>query len=98
MCDVWYWFLELILIQGAISLLSYSLFINDIIIVRLLPLLAADDSQIITLLNTYSSFILQVEGEIDKLVIEEAGFDNYASVPDGAPPASTKDLPPKENK
>ncbi|XP_062096400.1 twinkle homolog protein, chloroplastic/mitochondrial isoform X3 [Humulus lupulus] len=41
--------------------------------------------------------IIIVEGEMDKLAMEEAGFRNCVSVPDGAPPsASTKDLPPEE--
>ncbi|KAF3785835.1 Twinkle-like protein [Nymphaea thermarum] len=35
-----------------------------------------------------------VEGEIDKLSMEEAGFLNCVSVPDGAPPrVSEKELP-----
>ena len=34
---------------------------------------------------------------MDKLAMEEAGFRNCVSVPDGAPPVvSTKDLPPEE--
>lgn len=34
---------------------------------------------------------------MDKLAMEEAGFRNCVSVPDGAPPSvSTKDLPPEE--
>eukprot|EP01018_Ginkgo_biloba_P012018 Gb_13380 [translate_table: standard] len=41
--------------------------------------------------------IIIVEGEIDKLSMEEAGYQNCVSVPDGAPPKpSMKDLPPKE--
>ncbi|KAK3016919.1 hypothetical protein RJ639_005744 [Escallonia herrerae] len=41
-----------------------------------------------------ASDIIIVEGEIDKLSMEEAGFRNCVSVPDGAPPSvSTKDLP-----
>ncbi|VVA28376.1 PREDICTED: twinkle [Prunus dulcis] len=41
--------------------------------------------------------IIIVEGEIDKLAMEEAGFHNCVSVPDGAPPkVSSKDLPPEE--
>ncbi|PON38454.1 Twinkle-like protein [Parasponia andersonii] len=44
-----------------------------------------------------TSDIIIVEGEMDKLSMEEAGFRNCVSVPDGAPPsASTKDLPPEE--
>ncbi|CAN1226461.1 Twinkle homolog protein, chloroplastic/mitochondrial [Linum grandiflorum] len=40
--------------------------------------------------------IIIVEGEIDKLAMEEAGFRNCVSVPDGAPPlVSSKDLPPE---
>lgn len=36
----------------------------------------------------------QVEGEIDKLAMEEAGFLNCVSVPDGAPcRVSDKDVP-----
>ncbi|XP_019056236.1 PREDICTED: twinkle homolog protein, chloroplastic/mitochondrial [Tarenaya hassleriana] len=38
--------------------------------------------------------IIIVEGEIDKLAMEEAGFRNCVSVPDGAPPSvSTKEIP-----
>ncbi|KAJ8450704.1 hypothetical protein Cgig2_021176 [Carnegiea gigantea] len=38
--------------------------------------------------------IIIVEGEIDKLAMEEAGFRNCVSVPDGAPPKiSRKDVP-----
>ncbi|KAK3010668.1 hypothetical protein RJ639_011397, partial [Escallonia herrerae] len=41
-----------------------------------------------------ASDIIIVEGEIDKLSMEEAGFRNCVSIPDGAPPSvSTKDLP-----
>ncbi|KDP34842.1 hypothetical protein JCGZ_09130 [Jatropha curcas] len=41
--------------------------------------------------------IIIVEGEMDKLAMEEAGFLNCVSVPDGAPPSiSSKDLPPKD--
>ncbi|KAF5480492.1 hypothetical protein F2P56_001242 [Juglans regia] len=43
------------------------------------------------------SDIIIVEGEMDKLAMEEAGFRNCVSVPDGAPPSvSTKELPPEE--
>ncbi|CAL0301007.1 unnamed protein product [Lupinus luteus] len=43
------------------------------------------------------SDIIIVEGEMDKLAMEEAGFRNCVSVPDGAPPAvSSKELPPEE--
>ncbi|XP_057812242.1 primase homolog protein-like isoform X2 [Salvia miltiorrhiza] len=39
----------------------------------------------------------QVEGEMDKLAMEEAGFKNCVSVPDGAPPkVSAKELPTEE--
>eukprot|EP00257_Ricinus_communis_P007086 XP_002523145.2 primase homolog protein [Ricinus communis] len=42
--------------------------------------------------------IIIVEGEIDKLSVEEAGFRNCVSVPGGAPQVvSTKDVPPLEN-
>ncbi|XP_054777888.1 primase homolog protein-like isoform X2 [Prosopis cineraria] len=41
--------------------------------------------------------IIIVEGEIDKLSLEEAGFRNCVSVPGGAPSkVSSKDLPPVE--
>lgn len=41
--------------------------------------------------------IIIVEGEFDKLSMEEAGYRNCISVPDGAPPkVSTKELPPVE--
>ncbi|XP_075659784.1 twinkle homolog protein, chloroplastic/mitochondrial isoform X1 [Castanea sativa] len=43
------------------------------------------------------SDIIIVEGEMDKLAMEEAGFRNCVSVPDGAPAVvSTKELPPEE--
>ncbi|KAB1210459.1 hypothetical protein CJ030_MR6G010755 [Morella rubra] len=43
------------------------------------------------------SDIIIVEGEMDKLAMEEAGFRNCVSVPDGAPPSvSKKELPPEE--
>ncbi|XP_075090277.1 twinkle homolog protein, chloroplastic/mitochondrial-like isoform X1 [Nicotiana tabacum] len=42
-----------------------------------------------------ASDIIIVEGEMDKLAMEEAGFRNCVSVPDGAPPViSDKELPP----
>lgn len=41
-----------------------------------------------------ASDVIIVEGEIDKLAMEEAGFHNCVSVPDGAPPkVSSKDVP-----
>ncbi|KAJ0018128.1 hypothetical protein Pint_11347 [Pistacia integerrima] len=41
--------------------------------------------------------IIIVEGEMDKLVMEEAGFLNCVSVPCGAPQkASAGELPPQE--
>ncbi|XP_073058475.1 twinkle homolog protein, chloroplastic/mitochondrial [Primulina eburnea] len=44
-----------------------------------------------------ASDIIIVEGEIDKLAMEEAGFKNCVSVPDGAPPkVSDKALPSEE--
>lgn len=43
------------------------------------------------------SDVIIVEGEMDKLAMEEAGFRNCISVPDGAPPSvSSKELPPLE--
>ncbi|XP_027352791.1 twinkle homolog protein, chloroplastic/mitochondrial isoform X2 [Abrus precatorius] len=43
------------------------------------------------------SDIIIVEGEMDKLAMEEAGFFNCVSVPDGAPPSvSSKELPPPD--
>ncbi|KAJ7947418.1 twinkle-like protein, chloroplastic/mitochondrial [Quillaja saponaria] len=43
------------------------------------------------------SDIIIVEGEMDKLAMEEAGIFNCVSVPDGAPPTvSQKELPPEE--
>ncbi|KAJ0018808.1 hypothetical protein Pint_11361 [Pistacia integerrima] len=43
------------------------------------------------------SDIIIVEGEMDKLSMEEAGFCNCVSVPNGAPTqVSTKDLPPED--
>lgn len=48
--------------------------------------------------NTYSFCTTkQVEGEIDKLSLEEVGFLNCVSVPDGAPAkVSPKELPHEE--
>ncbi|CAH9077122.1 unnamed protein product [Cuscuta epithymum] len=44
-----------------------------------------------------ASDIIIVEGEMDKLAMEEAGFRNCASVPDGAPPSvSKKELPAED--
>ncbi|KAL8508285.1 hypothetical protein ACS0TY_018756 [Phlomoides rotata] len=44
-----------------------------------------------------ASDVIIVEGEMDKLAMEEAGFKNCVSVPDGAPPkASNKELPSEE--
>ncbi|KAK9267244.1 hypothetical protein L1049_009666 [Liquidambar formosana] len=44
-----------------------------------------------------ASDIIIVEGEMDKLAMEEAGFRNCVSVPDGAPPSvSTKELPSED--
>lgn len=44
-----------------------------------------------------ASDIIIVEGEMDKLAMEEAGFRNCVSVPDGAPPAvSFKEVPSEE--
>ncbi|KAF2310728.1 hypothetical protein GH714_016681 [Hevea brasiliensis] len=41
--------------------------------------------------------VIIVEGEIDKLAMEEAGFRTCVSVPDGAPPkVSSKELPSEE--
>ncbi|TVU08521.1 hypothetical protein EJB05_41926 [Eragrostis curvula] len=40
--------------------------------------------------------VIIVEGEIDKLSMEEAGFRNCVSVPDGAPPRVSNKLPDKE--
>ncbi|KAL6198538.1 hypothetical protein ACLB2K_028327 [Fragaria x ananassa] len=45
--------------------------------------------------------IIIVEGEMDKLAMEEAGYRNCVSVPDGAPPKASppdKDVPPEEQK
>ncbi|MBF0410954.1 MAG: toprim domain-containing protein [Candidatus Riflebacteria bacterium] len=39
-----------------------------------------------------SETVIWVEGEIDKLSMEEAGFKNCVSVPDGAPAPNTKDF------
>ncbi|XP_052487706.1 twinkle homolog protein, chloroplastic/mitochondrial isoform X2 [Gossypium raimondii] len=44
-----------------------------------------------------ASDIIIVEGEMDKLAMEEAGFRNCVSVPDGAPPSvSEKEVPAEE--
>ncbi|XWS20765.1 hypothetical protein CRYUN_Cryun31cG0130500 [Craigia yunnanensis] len=44
-----------------------------------------------------ASDIIIVEGEMDKLAMEEAGFRNCVSVPDGAPPSvSQKEVPAEE--
>lgn len=39
---------------------------------------------------------MQVEGEIDKLSMEEAGFLNCISVPYGRPAQSSKELPAED--
>ncbi|KAL1320666.1 hypothetical protein HN51_065347 [Arachis hypogaea] len=44
----------------------------------------------------HASEVIIVEGEIDKLSLEEAGFQNCVSVPGGAPGKVSKDLPPIE--
>ncbi|KAH1066658.1 hypothetical protein J1N35_031645 [Gossypium stocksii] len=44
-----------------------------------------------------ASDIIIVEGEMDRLAMEEAGFRNCVSVPDGAPPSvSKKEVPAEE--
>ncbi|XP_042020452.1 twinkle homolog protein, chloroplastic/mitochondrial-like isoform X1 [Salvia splendens] len=44
-----------------------------------------------------ASDVIIVEGEMDKLAMEEAGFKNCVSVPDGAPPkVSAKEVPAEE--
>ncbi|KAK9058028.1 hypothetical protein SSX86_022868 [Deinandra increscens subsp. villosa] len=44
-----------------------------------------------------ASDVIIVEGEMDKLAMEEAGFRNCVSVPDGAPPqVSSRDLPSQD--
>ncbi|KAL1205044.1 Twinkle-like protein, chloroplastic/mitochondrial [Cardamine amara subsp. amara] len=44
-----------------------------------------------------ASEVIIVEGEIDKLAMEEAGFRNCVSVPDGAPASvSSKETPPED--
>ncbi|XVE89437.1 hypothetical protein DITRI_Ditri19aG0201300 [Diplodiscus trichospermus] len=44
-----------------------------------------------------ASDIIIVEGEMDKLAMEEAGFRNCVSVPDGAPPSvSQKEVPAEQ--
>ncbi|XP_019156441.1 PREDICTED: twinkle homolog protein, chloroplastic/mitochondrial isoform X3 [Ipomoea nil] len=46
---------------------------------------------------TGASDIIIVEGEMDKLAMEEAGFRNCVSVPNGAPASvSKKELPPED--
>jgi hypothetical protein len=42
------------------------------------------------------SVAFQVEGEIDKLSMDEAGYRNCVSVPDGAPPKVSGKIPDKE--
>lgn len=39
---------------------------------------------------------MQVNGEIDKLSMEEAGFPNCISVPYGLPEQSSKELPAED--
>ncbi|KAK1612414.1 hypothetical protein QYE76_036087 [Lolium multiflorum] len=41
--------------------------------------------------------VIIVEGEIDKLSMEEAGYRNCVSVPDGAPPQVSNKLPDKDH-
>ena len=40
-----------------------------------------------------ASEIIVVEGEMDKLALEEAGFRHVVSVPDGAPPRCPQPVP-----
>ena len=42
---------------------------------------------------SYFNNVKQVEGEIDKLSLEEAGFRNCVSVPDGAPASVANNIP-----
>ncbi|KAL8101278.1 twinkle homolog protein, chloroplastic/mitochondrial-like [Apium graveolens] len=44
-----------------------------------------------------ASEIIIVEGEMDKLALEEAGFRNCVSVPDGAPPSVSKNILPSKD-
>jgi len=46
-------------------------------------------------LNDVAETTIIVEGECDKLALETAGILNAVSVPDGAPPANTKDYSSK---
>lgn len=50
-------------------------------------------------INPFDCFFFlafQVEGEIDKLSMDEAGYRNCVSVPDGAPPKVSSKIPDKE--
>lgn len=57
--------------------------------------LSAGAERILYGLQDVSSTLIWVEGEIDKLSVEEAGFKNCVSVPDGAPAEKTKNYETK---
>jgi hypothetical protein len=72
-----------------------SLYVLDISPFSLLPVHSSLSSQFFT--SLFSFLTLQVEGEIDKLSMEEAGYRNCVSVPDGAPPQVSNKLPDKDH-
>jgi hypothetical protein len=53
-------------------------------------------THLIACLFFYLFLAFQVEGEIDKLSMDEAGYRNCVSVPDGAPPKVSSKIPDKE--
>lgn len=57
--------------------------------------MAAGAERVLYGLNDISETLIWVEGEIDKLSLEVAGFTNCVSVPDGAPAVETKNYSSK---
>lgn len=57
--------------------------------------MAAGAERILYGLNDITDTLIWVEGEVDKLSVEVAGFTNCVSVPDGAPAVETKNYSSK---
>lgn len=57
--------------------------------------MAAGAERVLYGLNDITDTLIWVEGEIDKLSLEVAGFQNCVSVPDGAPAVETKNYSSK---
>ena len=70
-----------------------AFFLRKIASTHLIPCLQFDCLFIIIIIIILA---FQVEGEIDKLSMDEAGYRNCVSVPDGAPPKVSSKIPNKE--